>query len=890
MKDKNQSPNNDEFKDTGARKMDGSMRRLLQKSEAEILKLHNHDQKRLTRKKKKIENDFIKLSSTVSEPDIKAAARTMRRRLKELMPHRDLTAIIPDSLNPIRIRAIVHFSGNRDDLEAMGIKVRSQAQDVFTITGTRQQLKDLVKRPSCRRLRTPRIFTPTVEDATARAEITEIHRPRSEHPNGFRGNGVLVAIIDSPLDVTHHGFRDPNEPEHNSRVLYYWAQDTHIQNAEGKTEQQQNPPGETPQEYSNSAPPAESRPNFEGLEYGRLYTNGYINTALRQASPYGNGNNQICCEPRDDTEHGTHVAGIAAGSGHVLDWEAPPWGVGAAPEASIIHVRTNAVSNNIDADAANEDSFLDAIFFCMQAADFHNMPIVINVSQGSNWGPHNGTTQFDQARDNLVNSYQSRSIVWAAGNDNNAKGYRKGTVDSGNGNVDFTLTMGLNEDGTDQVDRPVWLDIWYTGPELDYRVTTFDGSSTGWCMAGQDYSGAVSDRDIEVERDIEQGGDLRGVRIYIDNANSNEIYTIDLRNPHPSRMVNYHSWVGHQGWKADLSGFTQNEATLADTACGKAILTVGSCKKVPNNRPIVEEITNYSGAGPTVDGRIKPEIVATGGQFRLILSAASDQNSGYTEERGTSMAAPLVAGAVALLFEEYNHEPPIGLGIRLNQDSIKALVTQYANRQDLHLDPAQDGYVAEERNRYGFGRLRMIGPIDHMLPPVDNDLWIRTADDDYGEMPYLGDCFWNAPDIRVLEENTGRTTTEIIWGNTYRIKIRIRNLGDQDAIDATVRLKYALPYTAPNTWFHAEDRDNNKLENTIVFVGAMNESWIEFLWRPKTTDLDTPAGTSHFCLLVEVDHLNDPLVYLEPERDGGPAWSLNIKGTNNVALRNLHIQ
>ena len=43
---------------------------------------------------------------------------------------------------------------------------------------------------------------------------------------------------------------------------------------------------------------------------------------------------------------------------------------------------------------------------------------------------------------------------------------------------------------------------------------------------------------------------------------------------------------------------------------------------------------------------------------------------------GTSMATPLVAGAVACLLQEYHSPPPAGLGIELNQDTVKALLTQ----------------------------------------------------------------------------------------------------------------------------------------------------------------------------------------------------------------------
>ena len=275
------------------RKTDASLRRLLEASEIEIRKRVEHDTSRLEKKLERIERDSPTPSPTASTADRKAIARTIRLRRAELMPHHDLIAVIPDQLKPVRLRAVARFTGNRSDLEDMGLEVRSQAQDVFTVTGTQKQLKDLLNRSACRRLRSPRLFFPNVEDAAAQAEITAVHAPRAVNPNGFQGDGVLVAIIDSPLDVTHHGFRDPTVPgTHDSRVLYYWAQSTHTEGAFG-TVGQPNPPGVTPQQFTNAATPADPRPNFAGLNYGRLYTNDDINTAIGLANPYGTGANQI---------------------------------------------------------------------------------------------------------------------------------------------------------------------------------------------------------------------------------------------------------------------------------------------------------------------------------------------------------------------------------------------------------------------------------------------------------------------------------------------------------------------------------------------------------------------------------------------------------------------
>jgi subtilisin family serine protease len=636
--------------------MDSSLERLLKMSDAEIVKRVESDRRRILREKRKIGKE-VRLPSTASEDDRKAVAKVMKMRRAQFLPYRDFLTVVLDKMKPVRLRAITHFTGNRDDLEAMGLKVRSNAQDVFTVVGTRKQLNELASQAACRRLRSPRIFYPTVEHASAQAEIADVHNPRPpDNPNGFRGNNMLVGIIDSVLDVTHHGFRDPTiNGAHNTRVLYYWAQTTHTQQFI-----QGNPPGVTPQQFTNAAAQG-ARPDFNGLDYGRLYDENDINTAFGLANPYGTGNNQICCEPIDNFEHGTHCAGIAAGSGHVTNWNTNPTHVGAAPEADIIYVRLELmIQAAIDLDTTFEDAILDGIDFCIRAAQFLDRPIAISVSQASNWGPHNGSTDFDAARDNLLNSFDDRSIVFAAGNDNDVNGYRSGSVAVNNSIDNFTLTVARTDQNGNPIETPVWLDIWYTGPELDYRIG-HGGFNSNWLTAGQDYVGVLSNRNIEAERDIETSGGLRGIRIYVANAWTNEAYTIELRNPNLTQVANYRAWTGLQGWWAALTGPTQDELTLGDTGCGKSILTVGACDKfLPPNPASGEQITAYSGAGPTVDGRIKPEIVAVGGTFaNPIISTASDQNNGYVGMIGTSMATPLVAGAVALLFEEYGSLPPV---------------------------------------------------------------------------------------------------------------------------------------------------------------------------------------------------------------------------------------
>jgi hypothetical protein len=87
---------------------------------------------------------------------------------------------------------------------------------------------------------------------------------------------------------------------------------------------------------------------------------------------------------------------------------------------------------------------------------------------------------------------------------------------------------------------------------------------------------------------------------------------------------------------------------------GKNILTVAAVSE--NNFGLVQP-TAFSQAGPTNDGRIKPEIAAPGSSVIVATWDDEDPSSDdvYSLASGTSFSSPAVAGGVALLQQHYHN-------------------------------------------------------------------------------------------------------------------------------------------------------------------------------------------------------------------------------------------
>jgi serine protease AprX len=107
--------------------------------------------------------------------------------------------------------------------------------------------------------------------------------------------------------------------------------------------------------------------------------------------------------------------------------------------------------------------------------------------------------------------------------------------------------------------------------------------------------------------------------------------------------------AGNRGYQRfeTKEGLFENYAAFSITDPGNAddVLTVGATH---GNWPHTYGVSFFSSRGPTGDGRLKPDLVAPGERIK-----APVPHGAWRAESGTSMAAPHVSGASAMLMARY---------------------------------------------------------------------------------------------------------------------------------------------------------------------------------------------------------------------------------------------
>ena len=468
----------------------------------------------------------------------------------------------------------------------------------------------------------------------------------------------MIGIIDYGCDFAHLNFRNPDG---TTRVEALWDQSGTLD--------------------------AQST-----VQYGRVHSKAAIDSALKSADPYGAlGYNP---DPGHEGMHGTHVMDIAAGSGGGSGV------LGVAPKATIIfvHLSTNDIPWTGEASLTTKlgDSvhLVEALEWILRAAG--RRPCAINVSLGTNGGPHDGSTPFEQALDALVAAGPNRAVVIAAANSYSDQIHAMGTVKQDD-SVDLNWVIPTTGSGPNE------MEIWYNGAD-EFIVEILDDRGMSFGSVGLGSSARIKEDNGQTlvfisHRKADPLNRDNAIGIFLEASLQHKSWTVRLHGKAIAGAGDFHAWIERNDAAQTMLKGPEAVAshTLGSLSCGYRSIVVSSYDAHYPSTPI----SWFSSAGPTRDGRNKPEISAPG---QDVIAACSATGTGVMRKSGTSMAAPAVTGAIAIMLSEAQ-----AAGSTMSADAIRQAVIASARRLPPPTGAAWDA-------RYGHGRISTADLIKHVAP------------------------------------------------------------------------------------------------------------------------------------------------------------------------------
>lgn len=472
--------------------------------------------------------------------------------------------------------------------------------------------------------------------------------PGSPLSDSLRGQGVLVAVIDSGIAWRNRDFRNVDG---TSRILYLWDQTLQAERVWERIAERELFPEERKRDY---APPEGF---LTGVEFNKAQIDEALNVSLET-----DGN--LLVPSVDTSGHGTAVTGIAAGNGLSSD------GVyaGVAPESDLIIVKLGT---------PRADSFprttelMRALTYVVRKSLELQKPLAVNLSFGNTYGAHNGTSLLERFIDN-VSEIGRNVICVGSGNEGasgghtggsvgvtasgtvipGASGASSGTVAGGSASsVSVELVVGNYETGLN-------VQLWKDYADR-YRVRLRS-------PVGEEFS-ADTDRagkqiyTLEQTKILLYNGEpapyITSQEIYFDflpagNGSyvNNGVWTFILE-PVKTVTGNYTFYLPSETVRSEQTRFVRPtlDVTLTIPSTASKVVTVGAYQTT------LEAYADFSGRGYLYQDRlgsrtegafVKPDLAAPG-----VGILAPTREGTYAAVSGTSFAAPFVTGTAALLMQ-----------------------------------------------------------------------------------------------------------------------------------------------------------------------------------------------------------------------------------------------
>ena len=444
----------------------------------------------------------------------------------------------------------------------------------------------------------PKCYTLLDESAL---EASGILRIQNQPALSLKGQGVLIGFLDTGINYENPVFRSSDG---STRVAAVWDQ----------TDRSGTPP--------------------EGFIYGSEYTSAQINEALQSGNP------REIVPVTDPDGHGTFMASVAAGT-QIPEEEF----IGAAPYAKIAMVKLKPAKEYLrefffipkNAEAFQENDIMAGLEYLDRLARRLHMPMVVCFGLGTNMGSHTGVSHLASML-NAMALRVGRAIVTAAGNEGNERHHYFGRMEEGQSYQNVEISVGERVEG-------FAVELWARAPQrfiVEIISPTGERMPSEYILSGgREYRFLFENTSVTVDYRIT--GILDGAQvIYMRFENPSQgLWNIRVF-PEADMASVFNMWLP---MKELLSGevfFVRSNPDTTVTVPATTIvpISVGAYDVRDNS------IYLRSGRGFTPNGLVKPDLVAPGvGVF------GAGQRNQFTTRDGTSVAAAVTSGAVALVLE-----------------------------------------------------------------------------------------------------------------------------------------------------------------------------------------------------------------------------------------------